>query len=109
MLSSDFVNSFSEEELSMILFIINKANPISFINRQFEVSQLKWLNKDVLIKHLLDSFPKINPEGHETFKSLMLKFDVKVDINKIEQPKLPEPTGSIEAPKQETSGSVESK
>jgi len=107
MLLSELINSFSEDELCLLLSIINTVNPISFIHRQFEVSHLKWLKKDILIKHLLDSFQKINPEGHETFKSLMLKLDVKVDINKIETPKPPAPTSSIEAPKQEITGSVE--
>ena len=113
MLSSDFINSLSEEEMGMLLYFVNVASrPLSH-KIQFEINDLKFFRKDVLAQNLVSSFDKLTPEGHPTFISLMEKFGVKVEIKKeipiVEEPvQLPvtssaEPviSQSLEVPKTE--------
>ena len=127
MLSSEFIQSLNEDEMSLLLYFVNVVGrPLSH-NIPFEVNDLKFFRKDILTKKLLDSFNKLTPDGHPIFVSLMEKFGVKVEIKKeepkkIEEPALPitssvEPTVSIqpevsqsvEVPKIEPTDSVEIK
>lgn len=91
MLSSEFINSLSEEEMGLLLYFINVANRPFSHNIPFEINDLKWFRKDILTQKLLDSFNSIREEGHPTFVSLMEKFGVKVDIKKEEPKKIEEP------------------
>ena len=99
MLSSDFLDSLSEQEMGLLLYFINIVAPPSCPKMTFEISHLKWLKKDILIDRLLKSFDKISVEGHSTYKSLLEKLGVNVEIRK-EEPK-------IELPTTEITGSVE--
>jgi hypothetical protein len=127
MLSSEFIQSLNEDEMSLLLYFVNVVGrPLSH-NIPFEVNDLKFFRKDILTKKLLDSFNKLTPDGHPIFVSLMEKFGVKVEIKqeepkKIEEPVLPitssveqivsiqpEVSQSAETPKTETTGSAEIK
>jgi len=109
MLSSDFINSLSEEEMGMLLYFVNVASrPLSH-KIQFEINDLKFFRKDVLAQNLVSSFDKLTPEGHPTFISLMEKFGVKVEIKKEEPKKIEEPIIEISPPEIgniDTSGSI---
>jgi hypothetical protein len=101
MLSSEFIQSLSDDELGLLLYFVNVVDrPLSH-NISFEINDLKFFRKDVLTKKLLDSFNKLTLEGHPTFVSLMEKFGVKVEIKKEEPKKIEEPvvlpiTSSVE-------------
>lgn len=88
------LNTLTEEELSIVLYIVNVVSPLSFPKIEFKPENLVWFKHDALVKKLLDTFPSIKPEGHEIFKSLMLKLGVKVDIN-IVPPPPPPVSGSV--------------
>ena len=54
--------------------------------------RLTWLRHDMLIKKLLDAFPRLKPEAHPIYSSMMQKLGVKIEIK--QQP-ITQPTGSI--------------
>lgn len=82
------LESLNEEELGMALYIVNVIAPV---RPPMEISTrgLLWFKRDSLIKKFLDVFPKLKPEGHAIYTSLMLKLGVAVEINKVEAPPPP--------------------
>ena len=91
------LNSFDEQELDLILYVVNILNPPGVPKMEFEPHHLKWFKTDVLIPKLIAIFPKLKPEGHPIYLSLMEKLGVKGEI-KYEQPPVPMPiTASAEA------------
>ena len=112
MLSSDFISSLSEDELAMLLYYVNVANrPLSH-NIPFEISNLKWFRKDVLIQKLLESADLLTDEGHPIFISLMDKFGIKIELKKkVNMESVPQISQSIETPAQlpAATGSVDVK
>lgn len=101
MLSSEFIQSLSEDELSLLLYFINVVSRPLQHSIPFEINDLKFFRKDILTQKLLDSFNTLTPDGHLPFVSLMEKFGVKVEIKKEEPEKIEEPvvlpiTSSVE-------------
>ena len=90
----------TEDELALALVIVYDIAPPVLPKGPFEPRHLTWFRHDHLIKKLVDSFPKLSPEGHATYISLMHKLVVCIQIHK-QQPELPS-TASI----QEVTGSV---
>lgn len=82
------LESLTEDELDMALGIVNVISPNSLVG-EIPPKGLTWFKREALIKKLLDAFPRVNPEYHATYTSLMEKIGVKVDIKKQEIPQNP--------------------
>ena len=95
------LDSLDEQELALALVIVNVVAPPASPIMTFEPRHLTWFKHDMLIKKFLDVFPKLKPEGHATYVSLMHKLGVCVQI----QPP-PGPQPSNENQGTETTGSI---
>ena len=80
----------TEDELALLFFIVNVASPIDCPKMEFDKNSIKWFRHDMLVKKILDVFPKLNREGHATYSSLLKKLGAYVEI-KYEAP----PTASV--------------
>jgi len=87
----------TEDELAILFYIVNVVFPMTCPKMEFDMNSIKWHKHDMLVKKLLDAFPRLKQEGHATYSSLLAKLGVKVEI-KYEQPPAPEvpSTGSAE-------------
>lgn len=88
------LQSLDEQELAMCLFVVNVIDPPGIPKMEFQPRHLTWFRRDALNHKLLQAVPKLLPEAHPIFISLMEKLGVKVEIKKVEPPQ-PEPTSSI--------------
>lgn len=84
------LQTLSEDELCLCLYVVNITFP-TLPKIEYEPRNLTWIRHDMLIKKLTDAFPRLNPEAHPIFTSLMEKLGVKIEIKKIE-PVLPPPS-----------------
>ncbi|HOT89480.1 MAG TPA: hypothetical protein PLC59_00075 [Bacteroidales bacterium] len=75
------LDSLTEEELGMALFIINHISPLELPKMQFEPQHLTWFRHEMLVKKFLNSFNRLKPEGYPIYVSLMQKLGVKIEIN----------------------------
>ncbi len=75
--------SLTEQELDLCLYIVNVTFPLNAPKMELEPRHLTWFKDDVLIRKLLDAFPRLKPEGHATYTSLMEKLSVKVEITPV--------------------------
>ena len=85
----------TEDELSLLFYILNVVSPIDFPKMEFDMNSIKWLKHDMLVKKILDVFPKLNQEGHATYSSLLKKLGTYIEI-KYEAPPTPPTTVSSE-------------
>lgn len=93
------LQTLNEDEIAMALFVVNNIFP-TLPPMEYSPRNLTWIKHDILIKKLTDAFPKVKPEAHPIFASLMEKLGVKVTIEKVDPPALPitastENTGSM--------------
>lgn len=89
------LNTLTEDELAMALYIVNNISPPKIPPGPFEARHLTWFKHNALIHKFLESFPKIKPEGHAIFSSLMEKLGAKVEIKLVSQVSETPITGSI--------------
>ena len=95
------LETLSESELDMALYIINVIAPPDLPKMTFEPRHLTWFNHEQLIKKFLEVFPKLNTEGHPIYVSLMQKLGICIQIQKHPNPN-PNETDATE-----TNGKVE--
>jgi hypothetical protein len=93
------LETLTEDELALALYIVNVIEPLDIPKMQFEPRQLTWFRHEALVEKLVRAFPKLLPEGHPIFVSLMEKLGVKGEIRKPEPPQT-EATSSICPPPQ---------
>jgi hypothetical protein len=93
----DQLHNLNEDELSLILYIVNYISPPCVPKMEFRPKHLLWFRHPMLIQKIFDSFLKLKPEGHEIFKSLLLKLGVQAEIKKIESTPT-EVTSSVTSP-----------
>lgn len=89
------LQTLTEDELAMALYIVNTISPPGIPPGPFEPRELTWFKHHALIQKFIDSFPKIKPECHTIYKSLMEKLGMKIEINPIPQPPETPQTGSV--------------
>ena len=89
------LQSLSEDELAMALYIVNNISPPGIPPLPFDPRELTWFKHNLLVQKFIDSFPRIKPEAHHIYKSLMEKLGMKIEIN---------PVGPV--PETQTTGSV---
>jgi len=85
------LESLTEDELAMALFIVNHISPLDIPKMELQPRNLTWFKHDALTKKLMDAFPRVRPEGHETFVSMMQKLGITVTIHKVPVPQPPPP------------------
>lgn len=96
------LETLTEEEVVLALVIVNQIDPPCIPKMEFERRHLTWFKHDMLVKKILDVFPKVKPEGHDTYKSLLEKLGMKIEIRKNIVPSLVMPDSGSTPP----SGSV---
>jgi len=91
------LHSLTEQELDMLFYIVNVFFPPTSPQICMLVPrQLTWFKKDALIKKIVDAFPKVLPEGHLIYSSLLEKLGVKIEIKY--QPPPPPVAPVVETP-----------
>lgn len=83
------LSNLNEDELAIALYIVNRIDPLGCPKVELNPRHLTWFKHDMLVKKLLNSFPRLKPEGHATYTSLMEKLGVKVEINPVSPPSPP--------------------
>ena len=93
------LETLTEDELALALYVVNVIAPPVAPVMTFEPRHLTWFKHDALIKKFLEVFPRLKPEGRNTYVSLMQKLGVCVQIkhNPNESPRA-ENTGSNQCP-----------
>ena len=86
------LSSLTEDELDLALYVCNVVSP-PIQGMEIPPCGLTWFRKGALEQKLLAIFPKVLPEAHPIYSSLLTKLNVQHEI-KQEQPPLPV-TGSI--------------
>ena len=91
----DQLESLTEQEWAMALFIVNHLFPVQGI--EIPPRGLIWFRKGILEQKIQAAFPHVTREAHPVFSSLLTKLGVAHEI-KYEQPPAPPqeqpPTGS---------------
>jgi hypothetical protein len=91
------LDSLTDDEIAIAMVAVNDICPMTFPKIQFtNPRQLTWFKHDALVKKLLDAFPRLSPEGHATYSSLLHKLGVQHEI-KYEQPAPPPPVAETSA------------
>lgn len=100
-MSIEQLSLLNDEELSMLLYIVNVLYPISGIP-DMPSELLPAIKHAALVKKLSDAFPKLKPEAHPIYSSLLTKLNIehKIEYSKPVVPEIPVISGSTE-----TSGS----
>jgi hypothetical protein len=88
------LETLTEDELALALYVVNVIEPLEAPKMEFEPRHLTWFRHQALVEKLVRAFPKLLPEGHPTFVSLMEKLGVKGEVRKPEPPPTPEPISS---------------
>ena len=70
----------TDDELCACLYVINVLSPLKIPGCEFSPENLTWIRHDMLIKKLLDNFPKVKQEHHPIYSSLLTKLGVKHEI-----------------------------
>ena len=78
-----------ERELCLILYVNNVTFPLELPKLELTAHELTWLRHDMLVKKLVDAFPRLKPEAHPIFVSLMEKLGVKGEIKYQQPPAMP--------------------
>lgn len=103
-MKEDIIETLTDDELSLLLFIINVKNRIGIPDMVFEPRHLKWFRHGMLAKRVLDVFHDVKPEGHDIYSSLLTKMGVQHEIRKEE---VPMPTSaSVESQQTQLTGSI---
>jgi hypothetical protein len=89
------LQTLTDDELAIALYVVNHVSPPIAPPGPFEARDLTWFKHTALVQKLVDIFPKIKPESHAIFQSLMEKLGVKIEINPI-----------LQSPETTVSGSV---
>ena len=85
------------EEVALALVVVTYIDPPCIPKMEFEPRHLTWFKHDMLVQKLLAAFPKLNPEAHTIYSSLLTKLGVQHEIRKNIVPPLVTPTtGSTE-------------
>ena len=93
------LETLTEDELAVALYIVNVIAPPVAPVMTFEPRHLTWFKHDMLIKKFLEVFPRLKPEGHATYVSLMQKLGVCIQIKQNpNEPPRAENTGSNQCP-----------
>ena len=74
------LETLTEDELALALYIVNVVASPAVPIMTFEPKHLTWFKHDMLIKKFLEVFPRLKPEGHATYTSLMQKLGVCIQI-----------------------------
>jgi len=89
----DQLDSLTEDELVMALYIVNHLFPVSLVG-EISPRGLTWFRKGELEKKIQQAFPHIKREAHPVFSGLLNKLGLPHEI-RYEQPPAPQaPTGS---------------
>lgn len=94
------LETLTEDELGLILYVVNTLDPVKVPPIQFEPKHLVWFKHDALIQKILKIFPQLKEEGHAIYSSLLTKLGVQHEIKKQanHQPApLVETTGSLDS------------
>ncbi len=90
------LQSLTEYELSLLLYIVNKVDTISIPKIEIGPKELLWIKHDVLLWKLAKQESKLTPEGKFIFKGLMTKLNSPIPLeffdnnnNKEQQLELP--------------------
>ena len=74
------LETLTEDEVAMALYIVNFIDPPCCPKIEFSVRDLTWFKHDMLVQKLVNAFPKLLPDAHPIFLSLMEKLGVKGEI-----------------------------
>lgn len=74
------LNDLDEQELALLLIIVNHIDPPCLPKMEFEARHLTWFKHDMLVRKILGVFPKLNPDGHAIYSSLLAKLGVQHEI-----------------------------
>lgn len=69
------LQSLTQDELALLLYIVNVIDPISIPKMEFGPKELLWFKHDALLWKLAQQEPKLTPEGKEIFQGLMSKLN----------------------------------
>ena len=83
------LETLTDYELALCLFINNVTFPLELPKLELTAHELTWLRHDMLVKRLMDAFPRLKPEAHPIFVSLMEKLGVKGEIKYQQPPAMP--------------------
>lgn len=79
----DQLNSLTDEELGMALYIVNVLKPIE-TNPNLSPRLLTAIKHPALVQKIVESFDLVKPEAHEVYSSLLKKLGVEFKIEKKE-------------------------
>ena len=80
------IESLDESEQCMLVYIVNHIFPTTFPKIEHDFNSIKWIKHEHLIRKLIDAFPKIKPENHNIYSSLLTKLGVPHQINRHDAP-----------------------
>jgi hypothetical protein len=76
------LESLDEQELAICLYIVNVIDPLTCPKMELAYRDLVWFKHEFLIKKLVNAFPKLLPEGHAAYVSLLKKLNYEFKIPK---------------------------
>lgn len=65
------LETLSEDELALCLYVCNITFSLEAPKIELNARELTWLRHDMLVKKMIDAFPRIKPDGHAIYLSLM--------------------------------------
>lgn len=83
------LQTLTEDELCLALYVVNQLSPAVAPPPPYDPDHLTWWKHTALVQKMLDVFPKLKPEAHTIYASLMEKMGVKVEIKPVLSPEPP--------------------
>jgi hypothetical protein len=69
------LQSLNEQELSLLLYIVNVADPIQFPKMEIGLKELLWIRDDMLMWKLSQQQKNLTDEGKTVLDGLMIKLN----------------------------------
>lgn len=89
------LENLSEDERGVLFYIVNVISPVTCPTLEFDMNSIKWFKQDMLTKKLLEAFPKLTPEAHPIYSSLLTKLEIPHEIKYQAPPPPPPPEAPL--------------
>jgi hypothetical protein len=72
--------SLEENELMLLFHIVNVISPTTFPKLEYDMKSVAWIRQEHLVRKLVEAFPRVKPEVHTTYSSLLNKLGIRHEI-----------------------------
>lgn len=69
----DTLKCLNEDELSLLLYVVNYIDPMTYPKMEIGLKELPWLHQERLIRKLAAQEPNLNEKGKQALQGIIAK------------------------------------